>query len=720
MKRTSIGTWGIVLAAVTAFHCSPAPAAAQVTTVTWEKTAAGLYDEGFMHMLMKAPDGGVCLFNNVPVENDSPGAGVSMKGVNTDSIWGSSYGRKVLMLDDPRAEKAWLFVFSSRVGKHPLVFRVNGHAAQIDKIKRGTYERFYWVEFPAAWLVKGKNTIDFSCPEAKTEADGWAVWLSRADEFAQGGGDPADVGKTSFKSGDGGETWKESPFGPLGNDRCEYSVRLCLSRHVPSGMLESPVVDLWRENAGDPIVRQHTIRKLTLAFAADVPSGASVEYFYRKGINPGPFAEGWEEWEPAGSGPAVVLDIEGDRFHRRFIQFRAVLSTTNPLVSPVLRSMKAVAAFQEPYPVPRHTNIHVLAEDNPPIAYSSVDWKWEASDRPEFAELRKRENLDRIIAGSRTQFEAQMKLLEYAAKRWRWVPPNPDHPGWDALSILDRINMEGGGGMCIQFNLLLGGACQAYGWQTRLINIDGHEVCEVWNDDYGKWIYMDAADLNHVLCDPATGEPLSVLDLHRIYLDYFHPDRAMDWQNDYRPDDSLILKRADKPPIVRSSSTYHDQPEGAWGGFIQSRIMRLIPRNNWYEQPYPRPLSHGDGSHWPWDGYVNWYDERTPPRIQYSVFTDRPRDLYPDLNTVHITATQGYGNDQLYLQFETYTPNFSHYEVSLDDGPWEETADSYVWLLAPGKNTIQVRAASKLAVKGKPASLAINHVLMPHKEWEMQ
>ena len=35
-----------------------------------------------------------------------------------------------------------------------------------------------------------------------------------------GGGDPKDVGKTSFKSIDGGETWKESPFGPLGQTRC--------------------------------------------------------------------------------------------------------------------------------------------------------------------------------------------------------------------------------------------------------------------------------------------------------------------------------------------------------------------------------------------------------------------------------------------------------------------------------------------------------------------
>ena len=32
----------------------------------------------------------------------------------------------------------------------------------------------------------------------------------------------------------------------------------------------------------------------------------------------------------------------------------------------------------------------------------------------------------------------------------------------------------------------------AYGWQARLVNVVGHEVCEVWNDEYGKWIFLDA------------------------------------------------------------------------------------------------------------------------------------------------------------------------------------------------------------------------------------
>jgi len=718
------------------------PASGEVETAKWEFDAETLYDTGFMHMLRKLPGGGVGLFDYEVVENDSPGAGVSEKGVCTDYIWGRIRGRKILTMEDPRARKAWLFVFSHRTGKYPLQFDINGRHSQLDNKRRKGYERFRWVEFPAEWLKKGKNVVDFYCPEAASPEEGWEIWLARADEFEAGGGDPKDVGKTSYKSFDDGRSWKQSPFGPAtgpgavidgftlggsrgggespaeGKERAEYSVRISLRRHVRTGWLESPVIDLWERNPGDFFARMRTIKKLRIALRADVPDGAGVRYYLRRGVKPGPYSEGWEEYEPLGGGGTVDVEIDGARVNRRYIQLRAVLTTGNPLVTPVLRSARIEADFEEVFPVPRHRNIYVVEADNPPVRYPSVRWEWEKWDRPEFGELRRRENLDRVIAGSRTSFEAQVRLLDHAAKRWRWTPPLPEYPGWDALSILDRVNKAGGGGMCIQFNNLLAGMCMAYGWQARLVNIDGHEVCEVWNDDYAKWIYLDASGVNHYQCDARTGEPLNMLDLHRIYLDYFYGDRAMDWEKDPRLPSRAVEEREDKPPIVRGSLTYHDLKSGRYTGFMQARIIRMVPRNNWYEKPYPRPLSHGNGSHWPWNGYVCWYDERTPPRIQYSWYTDRPRDLWPDLNTVHIRAAQGYGNDRLYLQFETYTPNFDRFEVSTDGGEWEPAGDQYVWLLVPGLNTLRVRAVSKAGVRGRPSSVTLNYIPVPMKEWE--
>jgi hypothetical protein len=697
----------------------PGRANAQTDAFTWNATAETIYDTGFMNMLMKHPEGGVGLFNLDLIENDAFGAGNSTKGVTKDTVWGDMCARKVLVVDDPRAHAASLYVFPQRSLKHPLTVTINGHETHIPNTPRKGWETVRWIDFPAEWLKKGRNVIDLKCPEAQTEADGWVMQLARADEYEAGGGDPADVGETSFKSVNGGRSWKQSPFGPDGGTRAEYSVRISLERHVPGGWLESPVIDLWKGDSDDIISRQRTIQHLAITLRAEVPEGTSVTWWFRKGTHPSPTSDAWEEYEKLGDGAVLDAQIGGREFNRRYLQFKAVLSTDDPLVSPVVRSARIMAKFKEAFPIPRHTNIHVLEVDNPPVRYSSLPWEWEKCDLPGQETLRRQENLDAVIAGSRTQFEAQLKLLDYAKKRWRWTDPGAEYPEWDALSIVNRVSKTGGGGMCIQQNLFFVGLCQAYGWQGRLIGIDGHEVCEVWNDDYGKWIYFDAFFPNHVLCDVDTGEPLSMLEIHDLYLDYFYPDRPMDWQTDYRRGRDEIMAREDRPPVVRSSLTFHDHDRNAYTGFTESRILRLIPRTNFMEKPFPRPLAHFGGGYF-WSGYVSWYDDRTPVRGQYADYTNRPRDFWPDLNTVHITASQGYGNERLFLEFETFTPNFCHFEVNTDDGGWEETDERWTWLLVPGRNCLRVRSVNAAGVGGKPSTITVNNVVMPLNEWEIE
>ena len=86
--------------------------------------------------------------------------------------------------------------------------------------------------------------------------------------------------------------------------------------------------------------------------------------------------------------------------------------------------------------------------------------------------------------------------------------------------------------MCIQANNFLGGMYLAYGWPSRHVNIIAHEICEVWNNDYGKWIYMDGYFVNHYLFDKATGEPLSILEAHERLLDFRWPGKSIDWMKD--------------------------------------------------------------------------------------------------------------------------------------------------------------------------------------------
>jgi hypothetical protein len=667
----------------------------------WGGPSEEAYETGFARNVRRHPGGGVCLFDMDLIETDAAGSGQSEKGVSGDVIWGARRARKILHVDDPRALRAYVVVFAHPNDQpYPLHFQVNGHDGLISKDNGETYR---WVEFPAGALKAGANAMELSCPEAKSPEDGWDLYIARADEFAVGGGDASHVGDTSFRSDDGGTTWKRSPFGPDEQTRAEYSVRLSLDRYRCEGTLETPVIDLWKGGSADPIVPLRALVGVTFEVDANVPEGTSIEYHVRGGTDPSPFGTAWEPYELIGSGATLRATLDGEAFNRRYAQLRAVLKTSDPTATPVIRTIQVRARVTNQ--VTPLENVFVVACDNPAMLYPSVDWQWERWDRPEFEELRKRENLDEVIAGSRTQFQAQVKLMDHATKRWRAGGPLPEYPGWDALSILDRIDKAGSGGMCIQGNNFLGGMCMAYGWQARLVNITAHETCEVWNDDFGKWVYLDGYYVNHYIYDDKTGEPLSILEMHQRFLDTHYPGRPIDWMNDLLRTDSAPEDYAVGLGVGGPRRHSHD-------GISLAAFARMVPRNDWYANPYPRPLTHGC-TWWPWDGYVNWYDERTPPKRQYSWHTDRPQDMWPDLNRVHLHVTSAAGDDRLFLRFETYTPNFSHYEVDVDGTGWKEVGDRWVWLLQSGKNTIRTRSVSHLGAQGKPATIELNRVDSP-------
>ena len=149
------------------------PLSAERVMTTWNGTAQKMYDNGFIHMLMKDENGGICLFNMDLIQNEAPGAGRSERGVYSDIIWGENGGRKILYLDDPRGHKAFLVFWVYRQRKHPLQFTVNGNKAKCENWKASKSREVYrWVEFPVEWLNKGKNTIDLFSPEAKTPEEG--------------------------------------------------------------------------------------------------------------------------------------------------------------------------------------------------------------------------------------------------------------------------------------------------------------------------------------------------------------------------------------------------------------------------------------------------------------------------------------------------------------------------------------------------------------------
>jgi len=333
-------------------------------TVEWAASGEKVYETGFMHMFKKRPGGGVCLFDRELVENDAAGSGKSEKGVSEDAVWGPNRARKILYLDDPRAEKAYVVLFTTTENpSYPLKFQVNGQEREIRQTNREAYR---WQEFPAEVLREGENAIEIYCPEAKSATEGWSLYLARADEFYGGGGDPTHVGETSYKSMDGGKTWKQSPFGPEEVDRCEYSVRLSLDRFVAAGWLASPVIDLWKGESAETVIPLRGVLSLDLQVEAEAPADTTVEYYLRMGFEPTPYAASWEPFQRIGEGESLHYVFDERPLNRRYVQFRAVLSTHNPLKSPILKVAHVTAQVEER--TPPAENIRVVEADTPPIA----------------------------------------------------------------------------------------------------------------------------------------------------------------------------------------------------------------------------------------------------------------------------------------------------------------------------------------------------------------
>ncbi len=237
--RIDIITHSWVWATIFILLLAAPPSPAETVRTSWGGDAVTVYETGFMHGLMRAPGGGVRLFNRELVENDSPGVGMSERGPNLDAIWGERVGRKVFDLDDPRARGAWI-AFMPAYGRplaHPLAMKINGHdTVYSSPATKQTVDYYRWLEFPAEWLRKGRNTVDFSCPDAESENEGWFIFFARADDYPQGGGDPSNVGKTSFKSVDGGKHGRK-PVRPDEKTRGEYVLRLSLDRFERTGWL---------------------------------------------------------------------------------------------------------------------------------------------------------------------------------------------------------------------------------------------------------------------------------------------------------------------------------------------------------------------------------------------------------------------------------------------------------------------------------------------------
>jgi hypothetical protein len=309
---------------------------------------------------------------------------------------------------------------------------------------------------------------------------------------------------------------------------------------------------------------------------------------------------------------------------------------------------------------------------------------------------------------------------------WYHGSPHPEYPEWNALDILKRKLQYGHGGMCIQFTIVFIQSLQALGYQARHVNVFNHETAEVYVDELEKWVVVDPESVfDSYEFNTETGEPISVLEQHEYFLKRygFTAERPIPWAS---PAPWSNWGASGQPETVQplEISTFTDwinnpdpalkPPQHHLAGFF-----RLIPRNDFLTRPTPRPVAQGS-THWPWSGYLCWYDAATPRKLQYALHSDRVADFYPTINRVHFTATHGESPGTVEIRMISQTPNFETYEVNVNDTGWSASPAEFTWTLQPsGLNRIQMRTRNGFGMEGAPSRMEVfYHYREPYKAKE--
>ena len=689
---------------------------ATAVTVKHRMPIAEAFEKGLAALdVQLAPGGkGVVLYDRTVIEDDGAGpcAGGPNWPVPRGKICGKLVAKKVLHVERPAAKAAQLVIWAGALTGEtaPLNVKVNGRKLQAHGLDEETNVReLQVVEILPRILRQGDNEIILSCEGAL----GWWVGMAQREDSLRN--DPArkDRLARSFRSTDRGRRWVEKI---CANERIagEFMVRLNLDQYAAAGELVGPVIDL-AEQAGRKTILPPGVEVASVAVTASkrLPRGTSLELAVRGGTTPLYEEASWGPWAPVDAEGKVPGPLG------RFVQWRAVLKTDQPKVTPFLGNVELRAEVRR-RAVPWADKVRVLDRVNPEHLFTTIPFEYERFDAAELAEIRQTYRLDEVVAGAATEMEKMIRLRHWVSQQWTYDPPMPPYPAWDAREILSRKQ-----GFCVQYAITFMQCSLALGMQTRFTfgcvpktrvggnDIAGHEVNEFWSNEHGKWVFLDA-NRDECFVDARTGVPCSMLDLHEELLETYFAGGPIDYgQKDFP---------AERPSTrTRTWKALEAAPQEApypvrlkWG------CVHWMPRNNFYAHRWPEPLAQGRCA-WSWIGYWNWCDARTPRQPNYGRYTSRRSDIEWTINLVRWAAAPAEEAGTVNVALSTVTPDFETFLVRADgpeqsqgagsppDGEWQASGATFAWKLQRGANRLEMRVRTRTGVLGKPSALEVKY-----------
>jgi hypothetical protein len=287
---------------------------------------------------------------------------------------------------------------------------------------------------------------------------------------------------------------------------------------------------------------------------------------------------------------------------------------------------------------------------------------------------------------------------------WDWTNPDLGDKGMPQLQW--NYNRRRRDAQCNFSNLALQAALMSMGYQARYININsegssGHEITEVWSNEFNKWIYMDATR-DYYYFDQETGIPLNLLEVHNKLAEKLQ--RADTWQRPFSMGAEAEVVYQIKIGIREGPHSLSVEEAGyniiKWMGYF-----RIPLRNDFYSNPYPIPTAQGF-TMWGWDGYLNHYDDKFPKRPEFQRQSNRFVDFYEPLNQAQVFLEETDKTGVLKVEVLTHTPGFKNLLVKTNDGSWvEQNNKVWIWKLKAGLNKIEVRVITKEGIQGPVSTL---------------
>lgn len=330
-----------------------------------------------------------------------------------------------------------------------------------------------------------------------------------------------------------------------------------------------------------------------------------------------------------------------------------------------------------------HHSINIVSFDNKPFICTNYIFGYQPAADPALKSLREKYDLSKLLHSTENDFEQLVAIANWVHSQWLHGTSgakdfNPME--FNADIILTRARL-GDKFWCHVYSMTFIQVAASLGYQARLVSLtkdgyessDMHAVAEVWSNFYGKWITVDT-DFN--IWYTQNGIPLSVLEIHNAFL--------ANETNTIRVEKGITRSPPDFEKRITSLYSYY-------------RYFYVDMRNDWLTNRYfPGHPARSDQT------TLFWSDKRLPPVLSLKTKVTNKDDLYWDINRTYINfGNQSIQEKKIEVYPCTVTPNFSHFEVSLDNDCQKNlTSSSFFWQLRLGVNTISIRSVNSDGVKG--------------------